>query len=297
MDEIDENIFSSEDTLFHFTSFEAFCNIITSGQLRFSKVDKFSDPIEKTEHIYLETLPENNIVNFHSVNLVKNNMYVFSACSNITNLEDHKFTLYSGYCPGIKIAEWAIFKLRMWDQYADKQKGICLMFSSAKLNTILESQSVEIEKRNGNVFYVDDYFERTGRLARSFEFFIDKKEKGTNKTYEILKQSAFYSLYFKTIDYFSEGEYRIVLLPNSGEHGDYYYIDITEALIGVVAGISMNDNIRESVQTLIDKFNSRTNLSLELFKVNINAPSPPHFHISNSSDEIKFIQNAKPLNK
>ncbi|MBE2188427.1 MAG: DUF2971 domain-containing protein [Candidatus Kapabacteria bacterium] len=286
MDEPIDNIFTSDDTLFHFTNYEAYSNIISSGELRLSKVANFSDPIEHLDHAYLEYLPDSNDVNIHSINLVKNKMYVFCACSNKTNLEDHKFTLYSGYCPEIKITEWAIFKLRMWDQYADKQKGVCLLFSQSILNSIVGTlKETMSDSRCDYVNYIDKYFDRVKTNISTSKHWHTNNDNRENEINTKLTKNTLAILFYKTLDYFSEGEYRIVLLPKNDEDKDYYYLDISDALIGVVTGVYMSKNIRICTQTLLDSFNLKFNKSLKLYDFAIKS-NFPNMHLL---DNKKFI--------
>lgn len=129
-------------------------------------------------------------------------------------------------------------RTRMWAQYADKHKGVCLVFDKALL---IQAVSEHLAPRLcfvGDVAYKDHYVVR--KLERH-EFMIDVDELeslGTEQYVHAHVQRHHDQLFFEKLeDWRDEVEWRILAL---GIDEGPLYLPIEQALVGVIHGASID---------------------------------------------------------
>lgn len=216
-----------EDALFHYTTVPVGLeHVLSTRRLRLSKFGDFKDPYE-----YGFT-----ILSSHSSGPMKYNQETMQAINNLRRKSCKVFCFCSNKKPTVvlKTGESETFSLssgwqrsRMWSQYGDGHKGICLVFSKDKVQEYLGGLSQCIETQQSD--YVT-YFEE-------FEVFPEFK---TPNSLQNVEASALeyikkiYPLLFrKHIDYRDEAEFRVVILDPRDNVQD---IDITSTLKGIIVG-------------------------------------------------------------
>lgn len=255
-----ENI---EDLVFHYTSLETFRKHIYEGDsIRLSPSISFSDPVERMWYIKDgsgEGVPGR---------LAK---YVKSACFCKPYLE---------IPPDIKIPGYAF--ARMWDQYGDCYKGVCLGF----LRELLEKEIVEqyagryrIDDVRYTINLDPDQFSTTQQFMYDDEFSKIICSKNDSDDVEILlkvfQSKQFDIPYRKAIDYRDENELRFSVFQSDE---DYSYLkNIKKALWMVVLGPRVSDSEAKSIVL---------NTSANVYRLVFNSP----YEMNGDSVKIGFAK-------
>ncbi|HQX51560.1 MAG TPA: DUF2971 domain-containing protein [Planctomycetaceae bacterium] len=136
---------------------------------------------------------------------------------------------------------------RMWAQYGQNHKGLCLVFDRIQLGLEIQKQ---LGKKGpvieGKVVYTD--FDR--REASAFQLRYDEIHDQDVVSYSKLHIIAHHDVLFfqKSMDWAAESEYRWVFVDtNDG----YVHVDFGQSLVAVVRGAD-HRNTRETARTLRD---------------------------------------------
>ncbi len=215
----------SKSALFHFTKYQtATEHILCDMQLRLSPRKNMNDPFEKfvppisnslwhyseVESDMLEKRKKPKVEKIENdiEDILKDAKQV-SFCMNkkkINHADDNGYT-----------------RLRMWDQYADNYKGVCLIFDKKKyIKKIHQKNNL---KRRKIAYKRIEWF-KNDNINIDYN---DLDEYG--KKYEkYLYKNVYNRLFYKHIDYRDENEYRIVLLSEN----EYEYINIKESIVAIM---------------------------------------------------------------
>lgn len=240
--------FNLEDTIFHYCKLNTAIEFILHKlELRLSPRKESHDPLESSDPMY-------NIVSFGHGNENKASHKEADEIRNDVISKLHKLkqvcfcmnntdTDYSNELM-LPYEYYGFLKPRMWHQYADNYKGVCLAFSKKELlrnsNLIPEkinylkydslnlNESINLNALNDNGFenYFNSYFEK-----------VEK------------------TIFRKHIDYIGESEFRLCTYSDS----EFDYIDISKALIGIIAP---QNNISDFALKTLDKYADRYNIDL-----------------------------------
>lgn len=122
---------------------------------------------------------------------------------------------------------------RMWEQYGDLHRGVCLLFDRPKLERAVDDAWPRERTYMRNVDYTREGIAAAGGPIRTLidqRIFEDAERPQAVAEYIGARHDAFFFL--KSDDFATEYEYRVVLA--GGE--DDAYIDYDHALVGVVLG-------------------------------------------------------------
>jgi hypothetical protein len=135
----------SDDIIYHYTKASTAIDfILFNKKLKFGKQKNSNDPIESCNARRsiawynnggecsndLELTNDCNEVNNYISNR-ENNFYQISFCKNH---QDELIDTIDGFCQFEGLEElFGFSKPRMWDQYADKYRGVCIAFSKKKI--------------------------------------------------------------------------------------------------------------------------------------------------------------------
>ncbi len=123
---------------------------------------------------------------------------------------------------------------RMWEQYGDLHRGVCLLFDRPQLERAVgDAWSCEHTYMR-NVDYTREGIAAAGGPVRTLidqRIFDDRQRAEAVDDYINSRHDAFFFL--KSDDFATEYEYRVVLAAGGD---DYAYIDYGDALVGVVLG-------------------------------------------------------------
>jgi hypothetical protein len=132
-------------------------------------------------------------------------------------------------------------RARMWAQYADNHKGICLAFDQSRL-----IEAVKACQRPGTRVYKapvryrgEEQRELTLQLPS--DQLLDRADELATRLFPSVVSGLYFS---KAWDWASESEYRLVV---EGEVNDFEYLDISEALTGVFCGWRVSDGMVDGV--------------------------------------------------
>jgi hypothetical protein len=203
--------------LYHFTSFEAACNIIKSGKLRFSKAYRLNDLIESNRVVWERTLggyiPDGEEYLCYAEEEMRRYQQIsFSQDRVVDNISYLGFDLHT-----------------MWGLYAERGYGVCLVFDKEKL--MLDSDD-----------YADDV--RYVNLIPQGVKIYNKSKNGIKTEIKRRRGEIFF---YKRKEWEYEQEYRVVRRAKY-EH-DNEYLDVTNSL---VCAIVCKDESIELLESMFD---------------------------------------------
>jgi hypothetical protein len=237
--------------LYHFTTLSTALEYILKDKvIRLSPLKYVNDPKETTwSFMYDESV--NKIEEKEWINIFetfRTHSKVFCACSDINRTREEQsqdMMLYRGR--GFNHA-------RMWAQYADNHQGVCIVLDKQKLINNCKKSFDGLEIYYDTVQYSDELF----AAENDNPYYIDSellKTKGHIITaHELIKKHWKHYYFRKLRDWRDEEEFRIVIVDNSV---DYIYIDIKNALKGIIVGYQFNDVYLPSLRTIVDDINVR----------------------------------------
>lgn len=198
-----------EDIIYHYTKASTAIDfILYYNQLRFNKAQNSTDPIESKKsrrgtvssinaeydgheanelHVFIDDLEKQ----FNQICFCQNTIGKY-----FTNFEGHEEI-------------FGFTKFRMWDQYADKFKGVCLAFSKEK---ILSLNKKKLEIIDENIKYVT--FQKLSENKIGYIQGDHLQDIGKERYKEQLEEIVKKSFFYKHLDYSGENEYRIGTLFN-----------------------------------------------------------------------------------
>ncbi|HUW71180.1 MAG TPA: DUF2971 domain-containing protein [bacterium] len=232
------------DFVYHFTTLElALRSIIPNSQLRFGRFQDMDDPYE-TEYLIEAIVVDGDNIKRHSnnqslLNILRGNCRIKCFCEDTPY--DPKaardFTLNKGYA-----------KTRMWSQYGDFHKGVCLVFSRKRLESALEADKmVSHHFPMQKVEYNDERFRNLKNVLG--EKLIDAEEV---KTYLLEHKDDL--LFLKNEDYRDEDESRLCITDYDSESD--CYINFGDALECCILGYK-HDQLFDPV---IEKLHKNTHV-------------------------------------
>lgn len=224
-------VYKDNDTIYHYTtSVTTLTQILMSQKLRLSPRSQSSDPIENTKHFF--SYSTSNRAREHSADAARltneakemlGRTKQVSFCKN-NQLEGEQGMTYPPF------EKYGFAKPRMWDQYGDKYKGVCLAFSKEGLLETIKSTEIKGDDLNYTTYHESE--------VRHLSIDLDQLSKDGYDTYkrfyfDYLKKELFY----KHKDYIHENEFRLCSFSDS----NYDYINIKDALRGVIiSDLSVN---------------------------------------------------------
>lgn len=218
-----EKIFNDVDIIFHYTKLEiALECILKSKQLRFTKYEDSKDPHEYKKRNFALTgsfstwneFDKKFICTEKMSNIIQQNLRVACFCRNKPN--------YPGY-----------LRSRMWSQYADNHRGVCLAFSKKALQKAVRKQFKSDFKKNGIVKYYPHKDIRYDKMYKHQASTINYSDCNHNIIKEHLEINYKYLFFKKHCDYRDEAEYRFIVLDMDSK---FEYIDISDCLVGIILG-------------------------------------------------------------
>lgn len=222
MDDLKQKLAQDENIIYHYTNaIAALCYILPDYKLRFSQYCNTNDPFE---YSYLD-LPG---LGFVSISNEVQEKYNEQSAKIYTYRSTHckfiSFCLSTKDVPGF-------MKPRMWSQYGDNQKGVCLAFRKDKL--IENCGKVSDKILSENVSYGS--LEKLKRLHIRFD-----DDRGSDVYAEdFLRKHKSELLFSKHMDYKDENEYRIILVERDANT----FVNIRDSLVAIIAGDRFYDGL------------------------------------------------------
>lgn len=236
----------------HYTSAEKLFLILSSMKLKFSSYENLNDLNESEVNF--------QISNLHLSATIKDE--IVKSCKILS------FTIDSFNKNGF-LKTWAIDHPRMWAQYADNNKGACIVFDETKLIETNPELKNRKKFRIGNVKYKSWNLENFSSESNDFNEIV------TNNY-----RSIFFT---KSLDWKGESERRIFQI------GDQEFINIEDSILYICLGFRF-DKYPELVEFMInDSIRGKKNL----LPYNFVFQSDNYGRIQTYSAETKIIPLAK----
>ena len=189
--------------LYHFTTFKSAKSILDSGSLHFGNFRKSNDIFEVSREI-ISKVSEKEISK---------------------EINRYKFLSFS-----INDSSFVFEKNSLWGYYANKGKGICLVFDKEKLcNSFKKINGI---KRLGKIKYRKDY------CPTIFNYSLDNK----NEIIPYVRKNYKEIFFVKSLDWKLESEYRLII--NSEDKKAH--LNIKDLLVGVIISLPQSENYQES---------------------------------------------------
>jgi hypothetical protein len=231
-----------EEHLYHYTNIESLRLILDSGTIRLGPLSATNDPCEYNEwiaglffssaHVDAPMAPSDEIEKAKEDidRLLRRNVCVgcFTLDRNPRREAEQDSLFHRG---------WA--RARMWDQYAQRQTGACLVFNQNALIGCVEEachlEPINFERMQGRVRYFDQ--------RQKFAVALDAiRRDGVESVIELMRTARFApgGLYYrKNHDWASEEEYRITVIrsnPTEDELDHPLFVPFNSALEAIVVG-------------------------------------------------------------
>lgn len=240
--------FQDKDIIYHYTSAEtAIQHILFSDSLRLSPRLRSNDPIEKkgfsiggmttqlddekSRALFKRTDGDAKFINDKIDDLVRNAKQL-CFCENY-------------YSPGeFALDHYGFLKPRMWDQYGENFRGVCLAYSKSKL---LEDNKIT---HYGNVKYIDYSI-----LQTNFDTINHDSLDGIRKNEYInnVMKRVDETFFQKHKDYRDEREFRFLNFSSN----EYEFISTKDALVGIFfSPYLMNNYYSDQLHSFANQKNS-----------------------------------------
>lgn len=257
---LDGNILS------HYTTYEKALIILNNGTLKVGTVSNVNDPREskqwpfkcycldqKSEQIFK---PDwfNEVSNF-----IKDRTHIICFTQNSKNYvrNDPPSGIIGSNITGISFAN-----LRMWAQYGDNHKGICLLFDRESLNSTIRQVFANEYVFNRPIQYLNSTIQSNPILENAFSlYFEDMLRMGVDRYLTQHISKNFNGIFFtKSTEWSTEDEYRWVVFTKQKSNKDIFF-PIKTSIRAIILG---NDFVTEYQDKLIDISND---LNIPLFKI------------------------------
>jgi len=216
-------LFETDDTVFHYTRTETALNhILWEKKLLLGTRKSANDPVEHVSPILTRTIHDVDDQQIREEgNQLSAELIRMVSCARQLSFCKNDILKDCGM-PWKRLEYYGCFKPRMWDQYADRYKGVCIAFSKDRLVKKANIQGFDV----GDVDYVD-YSTLSQRILN-----VDLTEIrsiGIEKYRPKWRERVLNIFMTKHNDYSSEHEFRIMNFSDTDR-----YIDVSDCLKGIV---------------------------------------------------------------
>lgn len=224
------DIFRNSDTIYHYTKAStAVEHIFYKERLRFSAFGNSIDTIEKsrfdtglmysgTEEERFQKIYKNHLSDANSIEEKIHSLFdsskIICFCEN--DLQNDYYLELNRF----KKDFYGFLKPRMWDQYGENYKGICLAFSKEKLVKVSEN----VVAKNIEYIEYDDF-----DLNFSHINLNSINNVGPETYYNNVHQTIIDFFFKKHKDYKDENEFRLLKSLDNDQ-----FLDISESICGII---------------------------------------------------------------
>lgn len=158
--------------------------------------------------------------------------------------------------PDLNQFRYGYARARLWAQYAENHKGVCLVFDGPLLDEAIRAAKAEAHLFSGRVTYSDEW-DRNAHRNRYYALELDYDQvlEGDldDNLREHIRQNFQPILLEKAKDWESEQEFRWLLNGTKGP----YMVDIANAISSVIVGVDFPSVYGPSLRQLCDSLNIR----------------------------------------
>lgn len=237
--------------IYHYTSLDIAENhVLPNKNLKFSRYQNTNDPKERKEWFFSPSTNENRVLDKYTSEYLsgvlspalkgRTHVLCFSTDGSLSG--DHiQDTPNRGFCMA-----------RMWAQYGDKHKGVCLVYNNGALSDSIHSQLIDKTYRDQRVKYVDRLLSEI-TIEPAYMVNVDCLEDWGHDFYAYSHGQKYVErLYFeKALDWAGEREYRWVVFDSEED----IYINTETSLVGIMFGAEVES---ASIKRIIDLTKSYT---------------------------------------
>ncbi len=250
MDEFEE-IMKEDDIIFHYTNLStALEHILFNKQLQFSYLLNMNDPRERNywsfgRRMLIDDSAFKTMLHLQIIlNEIRTSEYKIGCfCSN--KVSEEKSETFS-----VERDWYGWNRLRMWAQYADNFRGVCIAFSASAIKKKLGEQLGEERLiKEGAVDYLPNYYQHD-RDLRGIDPHMVSDEALEKYAASYIKENLSSFFLTKPIDYRDEGEYRIVVHDPADK---FKHLDVSNCIRGIILGEKYHNVYHNSVRNLCDK--------------------------------------------
>jgi hypothetical protein len=206
------NLIGSKDLLCHYTSFETAAYILQSNRLKLGPLGKSKDAIESI-NLFSELggLPNNVEDCSKSINEeINNNIKI--VCFSKDDKEDR---------PGMMLA-------RMWSQYGDNHKGVCLIFERDKIENqfkkLFDDRAIVDDVKYDQVpFFIDTTLSASISISNANGVLKVEENKFPKLLQNLIMQKILFS---KMSDFRDENERRFLCYNNEKNLIYFFHLKI-----------------------------------------------------------------------
>lgn len=251
-----EEIMKDGDIIFHYTKLGvALEHILFHRRLQFSYLLNMNDPRERNywsfgQPMFIDDSSFNKMLQLQIIlNEIRTSEYKIACfCANKiaakSKSESENFSVSQ---------EWYGWnRLRMWAQYADNFRGVCIALSASAIKKKLaEEFNDEYLIKEDIVDYLPNYYEHDRALRDIDPAMISD---GVLEKYaaSYIKENLSRFFLTKPIDYRDECEYRIVVHDPADK---FEYLDVSACIRGVILGDKCHNVYHGTVMKLCEELN------------------------------------------
>ena len=226
----------NDNLLFHYTTYSKGLNILIGNSLWAGQLFDMNDPLEFVEinkqssSVNITTTAiKTDLGNQTKANHKRNNsIRILAFCVDAFHYHDGIFSnKFPVSCGNMLNHGWA--RSRMWAQYADNHKGVCLVFDKSKLISAAKNYS-EVQTIYDKITYTN-YMQDFQNVFEScfnsicnendyYNFFMNEN----NKKF----------LFQKCVDFLNEQEFLFLFIKNEFEDNKSFVFDYLDSLEGVI---------------------------------------------------------------
>ena len=235
----------ANELVYHYTSASAAQeHILRNGTLRLGAYDQTNDPKEsRTWQFNLGTNESRDLTKYKFQETSEQFSALLKANAKLACFTTDTAPLTGNHMEDI--LNRGFCKPRMWAQYADKHRGVCLAFRKSALLAAVNAQAAGATVLPGKVVYRNQPLVRP-LTAHEFMIDVDLYEALGPVAYaRVHLQRHHLPLFFEKLqDWRDESEWRVVVLGTAPGPFDVKY---GEALVGVIHGADLDERLSWSI--------------------------------------------------
>lgn len=219
----------NDQFLFHYTTYSAALGILLSQQMRLGPLVNKNDPLEFEDHRDDGRVIHGNPSNEELAVIIGD--YKNAVDEKMRSVRFASFAMDMPFCNPPKDSQenyynnlskgWA--RSRMWAQYADNHKGVCLIFDKENLVKTFEKSFGSCEIHYKEVTYTNSLYPLQESLEQNCK--------------SLLTSEKISFLFQKCQDFRDEQEFRLLLIDKSLKKTDELVsFSISDSLCGVIPG-------------------------------------------------------------
>lgn len=250
----------NDSLLYHYTSLESACKILEFNSLRLSNLLSVNDPLEFCRpngfgfNGYGENIGKIMDELNQSLTERENTTRLLCFCQDFfCSQGDWNNEKSQNKAANFLHKGWA--RNRMWAQYADNHKGVCLVFDKNEFTKAfgkIKDKNPAIKILNSKKI---DYTNYLDELQSELTDEINVKNKSNDYSHYFLDEDRLKYLFIKCEDYRDENEYRFAVINSSLKSpADEFCVNFGTSLKAVIYGKRFSPNPRLSISKDIEQY-------------------------------------------